>query len=487
MQYRAGTVTVANNSPLVRGDGSLWLSAVEPGAMFAIVGERVPYTVAAINGDTELLLSAPYQGISKTGAFYLIQTSFTPLRGYPVPEQGDVDAILVVARAIQEIDADIPEAGSGARLLDDLQDVAAAGATTGNVLTKLADGSFGFSEPGIVSVDAVNLGTDGSSIYKDKTGSTFQFRRLKVTGGGTISENVNDLTIALPPAGEANTASNVGTAASVGVFRQKLGTNLQFRGLRSGSGITITDEGTDIVVTATGGGATGGEANTASNLGTGAVQVYRQKVGADLRFRSITFDATRFQTDLSTDGNVYTVSFRPLSITDLGGASLGAATTGQYLRKDADGIWKGAELPSSGIASVQADTNPTLGGNLNINNKSIVGLLGIIPGFIERPKNKDYVVAISLPYSISITGMNTSAGAGSTGWQVRVNGSVLGATPGAETDTFVGGLQGQSGETVSLQNVVATLTGSKVSVTLVAPTADCADFAFGITYMTAGQ
>lgn len=483
MQYRAGTVTVANNSPLVRGDGTLWLSAIEPGSMFAITGERVPYTVAAINSDTELQLSAPYQGISKTGAFYLVQTSFTPQRGYPVPEQGDVDAILVVARAIQEIDADIPEAGAGARLLDDLQDVAAAGATTGNVLTKLADGSYGFTSPGILSVDAVNLGTTGGSLYKGKTGSTFQFRKLIVTGGGTLAENANDLTLSLPPAGEANTASNVGTASSVGVFRQKLGTNLEFRGLRAGTGVTVTDEGTDVVITATGGGSTGGEVNTASNLGSGTVQLYRQKVGADLRFRSVTFDTQRFQTDLSTDGNTYTIGFKALSIADLGGASLGAATTGQYLRKDTDGVWKGATLPASGIASVHDDTAPTLGGNLNVNANRIVGIPGILPGMIELPVAKDYTLILSLPIPISITGIMARTITGTVAFQVRVNGSVLGSTPDGQS-----GLQGTidtTAQTTTAANVFETGVGSEISLRLSSPSADCTDLSFGILYLTA--
>ena len=488
MQYRAGSATVANNSPLVRGDGTLWLSSVEPGAMFAIVGERVPYTVAVVNSDTEIQLSAPYQGITKSGAFYLIQTSFTPQRGYPVPEQGDVDAILVVARAIQEIDADIPEAGAGARLLDDLQDVAAAGAATGNVLTKLADGSYGFTSPGILSVDAVNLGTNGGSLYKGKTGSTFQFRKLIVTGGGTLAENANDLTLSLPPAGEANTASNVGTAGSVGVFRQKLGTNLEFRGVRSGAGITITDEGTDIVVTATGGGATGGEVNTASNLGSGSVQLYRQKVGADLRFRSIAFDATRFQTDLSTDGNTYTVSFKPLSIADLGGASLASSTTGQYLRKDADGVWKGADLPSAGIASVQSDTAPALGGDLQVGTFRVVGLPGIIPGFVEKPRTKEYTIILSLPYPIVVTGVLTQTGTGTVNWQVRENDIVIGSTPSGEPDTFIGGLQGTATVTQSntpVVNAVASNVNARISLHLGGASADCTDFSFGILYATA--
>lgn len=488
MQYRAGTVTVANNSPLVRGDGTLWSSAIEPGTMFAIVGERVPYTVATVTSDTEIQLSAPYQGVSKAGAFYLLQTSFTPQRGYPVPEQGDVDAILVVARAIQEIDADIPEAGAGARLLDDLQDVAAAGATTGNVLTKLADGSYGFTSPGILSVDAVNLGTSGGSLYKGKTGSTFQFRKLIVTGGGTLAENANDLTLSLPPAGEANTASNVGTVGAVGVYRQKLGTNLEFRGLRAGAGITITDETTDIVITATGGGASGGEVNTASNLGSGVVQLYRQKVGADLRFRSVTFESTRFQTDLSADGNVYTVSFKPLSITDLSGASVAVATTGQYLRKDSDGVWKGATLPASGIASVQADTAPALGGDLQVGTFRVVGLPGVIPGFVEKPKTKDYTIILSLPYAITVTGVITQTLTGTVNWQVRENGIVIGGTATGQPDEFTGGFQGTASTTkqnTTATNAVQSNVNSTISVHLGGASADCTDFSFGILYVTA--
>ena len=53
--------------------------------------------------------------------------------------------------------------------------------------------------------------------------------------------------------GETNTASNVGDEGA-GVFKQKTGVNLEFRKLKAGSNVTITEESDEIVITASGGG-----------------------------------------------------------------------------------------------------------------------------------------------------------------------------------------------------------------------------------------
>ena len=80
--------------------------------------------------------------------------------------------------------------------------------------------------------------------------------------------------------GLVDTASNVG--AGVDVFKQKVGTDLEFRTIIGAGGIVATQNADDI--TLTGG---GGEANTASNIGIGTGNVFANKVGVDFEFRTL--------------------------------------------------------------------------------------------------------------------------------------------------------------------------------------------------------
>jgi hypothetical protein len=83
--------------------------------------------------------------------------------------------------------------------------------------------------------------------------------------------------------GEANTASMVGTGLGK-VWKDKVGVDLRFRSLLAGANVTITN-GTDDVTIATSTGV--GEANTASMVGTGLGKIFKQKSVLDLQFKSI--------------------------------------------------------------------------------------------------------------------------------------------------------------------------------------------------------
>ncbi len=116
---------------------------------------------------------------------------------------------------------------------------------------------------------------------------------VPASGGGTTNFLRADGTFAAPPGGgggEANTASNVGTAG-VGIFKQKTGVDLEFKKLNAGSTkITIADDAgnseVDVDVA---------EANlTLSNLG-GSIDLSGAKASGILaaaRFPALTGDVT---------------------------------------------------------------------------------------------------------------------------------------------------------------------------------------------------
>lgn len=88
-------------------------------------------------------------------------------------------------------------------------------------------------------------------------------------------------TIAGGAGGAVKTASNVGVGE--GVFKQKSGFDLEFKSLLAGANVVITDIGDELQISTS---ASVGEANTASNIG-GAIGVFSNKVGVDLRFKSL--------------------------------------------------------------------------------------------------------------------------------------------------------------------------------------------------------
>lgn len=124
----------------------------------------------------------------------------------------------------------------------------------------------------------------GTSIIGTKTGVNLPFKGLTSGLGITLTPNVNDVQIATDldinelgnvtitapindhilkysggtwingtiTTGETNTASNVGTGEGL-IFKQKSGVDLQFKKIKQGSNITVTNGTDDITIDATGG------------------------------------------------------------------------------------------------------------------------------------------------------------------------------------------------------------------------------------------
>ena len=114
-----------------------------------------------------------------------------------------------------------------------------------------------------------------------------------------------------------NTASNVG--AGIGIYKEKIGSDLRLKSLSAGTGISIVSEANDILISSTG-------------------------------------------TTLTVNGNsgTYTSTSANTILNIVGGTAISVAVNGNTLTINNTG-------------TVQTDTNPSLGGNLNLNGHNISG------------------------------------------------------------------------------------------------------------------
>jgi len=155
---------------------------------------------------------------------------------------------------------------------------------------------------------ASNIG-GGEEVFAQKVGVDLEFKTLLAGTNVTLTSDADSITIDASSAGEANTASNLG--AGEGVFAQKTGVDLEFKSLVAGTNVALTSDATSITIDAS----SAGEANTASNIG-GGEEVFAQKVGVDLEFKTLiagtnvtlTSDADSITIDASGAGEANTAS-----------------------------------------------------------------------------------------------------------------------------------------------------------------------------------
>lgn len=106
-QYQVGSVDVTNGSSTVTGTDTSFLAEVSAGDIFLRYGDPASYTIASVDSDNQITLNAPYAGTTDTKVLYAISRDFTPNRGYPYLNPGDLGTAEVLKEALRKIDEDI--------------------------------------------------------------------------------------------------------------------------------------------------------------------------------------------------------------------------------------------------------------------------------------------------------------------------------------------------------------------------------------------
>lgn len=166
---------------------------------------------------------------------------------------------------------------------------------------------------------ASNVGT-GDGVFKTKVGTDLEFKSLLAGPNVLITPTADELIISASSGGEVNTASNVG--AGSGWFRSKVLADLTFKSIIAGTNITLGVGADDITVNTT------AEANTASNVGAGA-GVFRSKTGVDLAFKSLIAGTGVTITPAADDITVAVVP--PKTPITWGNSGVSSTTTTRYL------------------------------------------------------------------------------------------------------------------------------------------------------------
>lgn len=163
----------------------------------------------------------------------------------------------------------------------------------------------------------------GVGLAKAKAGVDLPFKSLLAGANVTLTSAADTVTVAAATAGEINTASNVGSGDGL-IFKGKTGVNFEFKRIAAGANVTVSNGSNDVTISA----ASPGEANTASNVGTGAGTLFKQKTGVDLEFKTLEAGSN---VTLTNNANTVTIASTAGGFTaggDLSGTSTNQTVVG---------------------------------------------------------------------------------------------------------------------------------------------------------------
>lgn len=210
-----------------------------------------------------------------------------------------------------------------------------------------------------------NVGA-GLGLYKNFT-STYNFKTLQAGANITLTPTADSILISTNSTGESNTVSNVGVG--VPIFKQQVGTDLQFKTIIAGSNISIdTSNPNQITINSIGGAGN----STGQNIGVGNGKIYINNIASTLRFKTLKAGTNISITDSPSE----------IIISSLGAAGTNISSTdspGSKLLSAAGQIK--TLLAGDGVLINETDTTLTLATNTTNNLGNVGSGTGIYKGF----------------------------------------------------------------------------------------------------------
>lgn len=236
LAYNSATGVISYTAPV--------LSAVATtGAYSDLTGAPVLASVATSGNYNDLIGKPALNSGTVTSVGLIAGSSKLTVGGSPITSSGSLtvdvnEANLDISNMVGTLST--TRGGTGLSTLGTAgQALVVNGAGTGYEFATISGGSYTLPIASATVLGGVKV---GSGLSIDGTGV------LSTTGGGS---------------GESNTASNVGTGT--GVFYQKSGVDLQFKSIKAGTNVTLTDDGVGTVTidAASGGGSSVPSGSTA--------------------------------------------------------------------------------------------------------------------------------------------------------------------------------------------------------------------------------